>query len=83
VLALKRLLSKKERFYFAAAKGFAQLDWLSDGTSKIYFWDANGQLLYEKVLEFKKKPYQELVVQSNQQTIPNPKFKANKFKEWL
>jgi hypothetical protein len=34
-------------------------------------------------LEFKKKPYQELVVQSNQQTIPNPKFKANKFKEWL
>lgn len=70
--------------YFAAAtKGFAQLDWLSDGTSKIYFWDANGQLLYEKVLEFKKKPYQELDVQSNQQTIPNPKFKANKFKEWL
>jgi hypothetical protein len=50
---------------------------------KNLFWDANGQLLYEKVLEFKKKPYQELVVQSNQQTIPNPKFKANKFKEWL
>lgn len=70
--------------YFAASKkGFAQLDWLADGQTKIYFWDENGKLLYEKNLTFKKKPFQELVVKPNQQTIPNPKFKANKFKEWL
>lgn len=75
----------KDSEFAAETKGFAQLEYLEDGTLLLSFISGKNEVLFQKEIHLKTTAFQapNLLINDKKANIPNPHFKANTFKTWL